>query len=103
MVITETHNEEDIVCFYIPSWVNGIKMKKTLADTRAVVELINPKLIDVLHLLQVYEMDKEWTLQLADDRLAQIKQYVWIQVNVEGVVAVVDVFILCGVDLLTKP
>ena len=31
----------------------------------AVVELINPKLVALLD-LQVYEMDEEWTLQLAE-------------------------------------
>ena len=90
---TEAHEEEEVVCLYILSWVKGHLVKKTLADTGAVVELINPKLVELLD-LQIFEMDEEWTLQLADDRLAQIKQYVWVPVNVAGVVAVVRAFIL---------
>ena len=69
---TETHEEEDLVCLYICSWVEGVMVKKTLADTVAVVELINPKLAKKLD-LPIYEMDEEWTLQLADDRLARVK------------------------------
>ena len=68
-------------------------MKKTLADTGAVVELINPKSVTALN-LQVFEMDKEWTLQLADDQLAKAKQYIWLPINVAGIVAVVRAFIL---------
>lgn len=90
---TEAHEEEEVVCLYILSWVKGHLVKKTLADTGAVVELINPKLVELLD-LQIFEMDEEWTLQLADDRLAQVKQYVWVPVNVAGVVAVVRAFIL---------
>ena len=66
---TEAHEEEEVVCLYILSWVKGHLVKKTLADTGAVVELINPKLVKLLD-LQIFEMDEEWTLQLADDRLA---------------------------------
>ena len=48
------------------------EVEKTLADTGAVVELINPKMVAVLD-LEIFEMDEEWTLQLADDRLAKVK------------------------------
>ena len=92
-VQTEAHAEEEVVCLYILSWVGNHPIKKTLADTGAVVELINPKLVDALN-LQIFEMDDEWTLQLADDRLAKVKQYVWLPINVAGIVAVVRAFIL---------
>lgn len=93
VVETEAHEEEEVVCLYICSWVGEVMIAKTLADTGAVIELINPKLVERLD-LQIYEMDEEWTLQLADDGLAKVKQYVWVPVNVEGVVAVVRAFIL---------
>lgn len=32
------------MCLYIRSWVGGVLIKMILADTEAVVELINPKL-----------------------------------------------------------
>ena len=57
------------------------------------VELINPKLVTILD-LEIFEMDEEWTLQLADDRLAKVKQYVWAPINVAGIVATVRAFIL---------
>ena len=48
---------------------------KTLADTEAIMKLINPKLVKLLD-LQIYEMNEEWTLQLADNGLVKVKQYV---------------------------
>ncbi|KAF6238733.1 hypothetical protein HO173_003239 [Letharia columbiana] len=66
-VKTEAHEEEEVVCLYVMSWVGVTLIKKTLADTGAVAELINPKLV---------------------------KQDVWAPVNVAGVVAVIRAFIL---------
>ena len=90
---TEAHEEEEVACLYICSWVGNQLVVKTLADTGAVVELINPRLVKLLD-LKIFEMDEEWTLQLADDRLAKVKQYVWVPINVAGIVAVVRAFIL---------
>lgn len=78
--------------------MKDIKVPKTLADNGAVVELINPKLVERLE-LEVYEMDEPWTLQLADDGLASVQQYVWVPVNVAGVEAVVRAFILGAGDI----
>lgn len=93
IVVTEAHEDEDVMCLYIQSWVNDSRVGKTLADTGAVVELINPRLVDTLH-LPVFEMDEEWTLQLADDGIARVRKYVWVPVNVAGVVATIRAFIL---------
>ena len=90
---TEAHEEEDVVCLYIEAWIGSKRVGKTLADTGAVVELINPRLVESLR-LQVYEMDEQWTLQLANDDLARVQRYVWAPVNVAGVVAMVRAFIL---------
>ena len=90
---TEAHEEEDVVCLYIEAWIGSKRVGKTLADTGAVVELINPRLVESLR-LQVYEMDEQWTLQLANDDLARVQRYVWALVNVAGVVAMVRAFIL---------
>ena len=90
---TEAFEEEEVVYLYICSWVGDQMVTKTLADTRAVVELINPRLVAMLD-PEIFEMDKEWTLKLADNRLAKVKQYVWVPINVAGIVAVVRAFIL---------
>jgi hypothetical protein len=50
-------------------------MSKTLVNTEAVVELINPKLVTKLE-LKIHTMEEEWVLQLADDGLATVKEYV---------------------------
>jgi hypothetical protein len=92
-IATEAHEEEDVTCLYLEAWINDTKVKKTLADNGAVVELINPELVKQLG-LEVYEMEHAWTLQLADDGLAMVKQYVWAPVNIAGVEAIVRAFIL---------
>lgn len=71
---------------------------KTLVDTGAVVELINPKLVTKLE-LEIHTMEEEWVLQLADDGLATVKEYVWAPVSVQGVEAVVGAFILGAGDI----
>lgn len=92
-VVTEAHKEEEVKCLYICSWVNELKIGQTLTDTGAVVKLINSRIVDILH-LQIFEMDEEWTLQLADDQLVKVKQYVWVPVNVAEIVVIVQAFIL---------
>ena len=93
LIATEAHEEEDVTCLYLEAWINDTKVNKTLADNGAVVELINPELVRQLG-LEIYEMEHAWTLQLADDGLAMVKQYVWAPVNVAGVEAIVRAFIL---------
>ena len=93
VVETEAHEEEEVVCLYICSWVGNQIVVKILADTGVVVELISPRLVKLLD-LRVYAMDEEWTLQLADDRLAKVKQYVWVPINNAGIVPVVRALIL---------
>lgn len=94
-VLTQAHEEgeEEVKCLYIEAWAGDYKIPKTLADNGAVVELINPALVEKLG-LEVYSMEETWTLQLANDGLATVKQYVWIPVNVAGVEAYVRAFIL---------
>ena len=92
-VETQAHPDEDGVCLYIRSWVGDALVTKTLVDNGVAVELINPMLMDDLA-LEVFEMDEEWTLQLADGGQAQVKRHVWVPVNVAGGIAVVRAFIL---------
>lgn len=92
-VETEAHPDAEVVCLYVVAWVADTKIEKTLVDNGAVVELINPQLVETLK-LEIFEMDDEWTLQLADDGQAQVKRYVWVPVNVAGIVAVVRAFVL---------
>ena len=55
---TEAHKEEEVIYLYIYSWVGNQLIVKTLADTRAVVELINPRLIKLLD-LKIFEINEE--------------------------------------------
>jgi len=75
VVETSAYDEEEMVCLYIGSWINDTMVSKTLVDTGAVVELINPKLVAKLE-LEIHTMEEELVLQLADDGLATVKKYV---------------------------
>jgi hypothetical protein len=93
LIATKAHEEEDVTCLYMGGWLNDARANKSLADNGAVIELINPELVKRLG-LKIYEMEHAWTLQLADDGLAMVKQYVCAPVNVAGVETIVRAFIL---------
>ncbi len=80
MIETVAHEDEEVICFYVDSWIEDQKISKTLVDSGAVVELISQKVVQDLN-LQVYRMDKKWTLQLADDGHATVQEYVWVTVT----------------------
>ena len=97
-ILTEAHDEEEVVCLYIDAWIKDHHVPRTLVDTGAVVELINPKLVEILN-LEVHQMDEEWKLQMADDGLVSINEYVWVAVNVKGIVALIKAYILGQGDI----
>lgn len=75
------------------AWIEEKKISKTFVDSSAVVELISWKVVQDLN-LSVYQMDKKWILQLADNRHTTVQKYVWVTVNVSGVQVLVKTFIL---------
>ena len=58
---TIAHEDEEVIYFYINAWIGEQKINKTLVDSGAVVELISRKVVQDLD-LQVYCIDKKWTL-----------------------------------------
>lgn len=55
-MVTEAHKEE-LSCLYILTWIGDTKFEKTSANNGAVVELINPKLVENQN-LDVFEMNE---------------------------------------------
>ena len=89
VIQTVVHEDKEVICLYIDSWIEEQKISKTLVDSGAVVELIRRKVVQDLN-LQVYRMDEKRTLQLADDGYATVQVYVWVTVNFSGVQALVE-------------
>ncbi|KAI9776436.1 MAG: hypothetical protein M1816_005318 [Peltula sp. TS41687] len=85
--------EEDTICLYIRAWVGNIPVDRTLVDTGAVVELVSPDLVNRLGNLQVYDVEDGWYLKLANDKTEAIKKYVWLPVNVAGVLANIKAYV----------
>ncbi|KAI9775935.1 MAG: hypothetical protein M1816_005661 [Peltula sp. TS41687] len=91
--------EEDTTCLYIRSWIGNTPVDRTLVDTGAVVELVSPDLVKRLGNLQTYEVGDGWYLQLANDKTEAIKKYVWLPVNVAGVLANVKAYVFGGSEM----
>ena len=45
MIETVAHEDEEVICFYIDSWIEDQKISKTLVDSGAVIELISWKVV----------------------------------------------------------
>ncbi len=58
VIETVAHEDEEVICFYIDSWIKEQKISKTLFDSGAMVELISQKVVQDLNLL-VYRMDEK--------------------------------------------
>lgn len=92
-------DEENTTCLYIRSWTNGRPVDRTLVDKGPVVELVSPDLVKKLVNIQVHEMEEGWYLKLANDQTEVIKKYVWLLVNVAGVLANVKAYIMGGSEM----
>jgi len=82
--------DENIECLYIEAWVGGFRIPEVLVDAGAMLDLISSQLVDKLKL-------KRFPLtglgmRLADDRLVILKNYVWGDVVVAGVLARVKAY-----------
>jgi hypothetical protein len=86
--------DEEVECLFITSWINGKLIHRTLLDTGSVVELVSPNTLKYLGITQTNRMEESWAIKMANDEIATIKEYVWLSVNVEGVLANVKAFVI---------
>ena len=77
--------EDNIECLYIEVWVGNMKVPEVLVDAGAMLDLISSQLVDTLR-LQRFPVSG-LGMRLADDRLVVLKNYVWLDVIVAGVLA----------------
>ena len=81
-------------CLYVTAWISSTPVYCTLVDIGAVVELVSPNLVNWLPGITIHKMTKEWYICLANNKTAVIKDYVWLPVNVVGVLAHIKAFII---------
>ena len=77
--------QENIECLYIEAWVGKNKVPEVLVDAGAMLDLISSQLIDKLG-LEGFPVSG-LGMRLADDRLVVLRNYVWLDIVVAGVLA----------------
>jgi len=82
--------EDNVGCLYIEAWIGNVKIPEVLVDAGAMLDLISSKLVDRLQLERFPVSGLG--MRLADDRLVVLKNYVWLDVVVAGVLARVDAY-----------
>lgn len=93
--IDEGYDEDvdPISCLYISAQVNGVTVDRTMVDSGAVLELISPSLVKDLK-IQMYHMDKRWSLKLANDLVVPITHYVLLEVIVAGIKTILRAYVM---------
>jgi len=77
--------EGDIECLYIEAWVGNYKIPEVLVDAGGMLDRISTQLVDKLRLERFPVTGLG--MRLADDRLVVLKNYVWLDIVVAGVLA----------------
>ncbi|KAG0130027.1 hypothetical protein HOY82DRAFT_610023 [Tuber indicum] len=77
--------EDNIECLYVEAWMGHMQLPGVLVDAGAMLDLISSQLIDKLRLRRFPVSGLG--MRLADDRLVVLKNYVWLDVVVAGVLA----------------
>ena len=90
--MTKGAEDSEVECLYITAWCNGIEISNVLIDGGAMIKLISKELVSRLRLIK--HPVKDLGIRLADDSLVRLQHYVWMDLNVEGIVARVRAFIM---------
>ena len=86
-VLSEANPElqENIKCLYIEAWVGKNQLPEVLVDAGVMLDLISTQLINKLGLERFSVSGLG--MGLADDRLVVLRNYIWLDVVVAGVLA----------------
>jgi hypothetical protein len=87
----------DTQCFYIEAYVDGIQFNRCMVDGGAVIELIPPHMVAKLG-LKPKPMEEGWYVKVADNRRVPIKEYVILEVIVQGIRTYLRAFLIDGPD-----
>ena len=90
--VTDAAPDSEVECMYITVWCNGVEIPDVLVNGGAMIDLIAKDVVDKLQLEKhpVHNLG----MRLADDSLVPLESYVWLDVNVEGVVAKVRAYVM---------
>ena len=99
--ITSEHPRDEVrlknvMVVFIEAWIGETRLQNVIVDSGAIVELI-PKRVVLMANIQIYRCPPIG-LRLANQQLEMIKEYCWIRINVQGVVAVCKAYIVEGIS-----
>ena len=92
MKLTDAAPDSEVECMYITVWCNGKEISDVLVDGGAMIDLIAQDVTDTLGLEK--HPVQNLGMRLADDSLVPLESYVWLDINVEGVVAKVRAYVM---------
>ena len=84
MKLTDAVPDSEVECMYITVWCNGKEISDVLVDGGAMINLIAQDVTDTLGLEK--HPVQNLGMRLAEDSLVPLESYVWLDINVEGVV-----------------
>ena len=77
--------DDNIECLYSEAWIGNFKVPEVLVDAGAILDLVSTQLVEKLRLERFPVSGLG--MRLADDRLVVLKNYVWMDIVVAGVLA----------------
>ncbi|KAL7267968.1 hypothetical protein RUND412_009428 [Rhizina undulata] len=87
------HEDDNLAqAMYISAEVNGVICTKVIIDGGAMIKLVGHSLVEKLNAKE-YSTDK-MGVRMADDSVVVLESYVWLNVNVGGIIAQVKVYVL---------
>lgn len=90
--MTNAAEDTKVECLYITACCNGVKIPNVLVDGGAMIELILEELV-THHQLDKHPV-KDRGIRLADQSLVRLPHYVWMNLNVEGIVVEIRAYIM---------
>ena len=78
---------------FCTAWLGSIKASRTLIDTGSIVDIVSERMLNQLP-KQMVHSDRHLNINLADNNKCTLHNYTWLDVNVGGVEAMVQAYIL---------
>ena len=95
LIIVKTHeNDKQSQSFMIISWINTIKLNKTLLNEKFIVELINRRKLSVMNFLSRIYIDDHLRMNLIIDIIHTLINYTMLFVNLKNVEIIVRTWII---------
>lgn len=98
-VVTASAPDDDesqqVPAVYIRAWVGNIPVARTMVDDGSLIDLINPAVVGKLG-CERFQLDNPVKIVLANGSTSTIDEYVWLKLNVAGIITLTRFHIAPG-------